>query len=455
MKTLSELGVPFNKAVKWSKEHICAECGGALFVEAGSYYGKSEYIIRCHKNKDHTEFGKLYKEPTEEEERINTIRSLTKLGNDIGHEKTRALENIHKGAVVTEDYARKIADILWKGAPETDKVAAILYCAQYNLDPLNNELNLIPFKNKNGGVDYARVRGIKGDRRIAKNAGDYSYIDDSPRIMTPEEEHRINGEVDPKNIWAICKTKNMITGAISVGYGCWPRNVDPYGMDKGNTKANMARVRAERQCLDRMCPGKLPPIDARTLVMDDDYIPKVNNETGEIIDGEAREVESPKAQALATPAPQPAGAVNDVPLICPDHNIELRPNKWGGYSHILPGETNTRGKQAYCTWAKESIPELMAAIAKKAASEAEKQAIDPVAGKDMEKTTEATPAPQDAKTQGQHKMITDAQQMLEMAEARWGLTGPDVLQILGVSKWSEVKDLQLAWEKIIKNQEPN
>lgn len=189
--------------------------------------------------------------------------------------------------------------------------------------------------------------------------------------------------------------------------------------------------------------------------MDDDYIPKVNNETGEIIDGEAREVESPKAQALATPAPQPAGAVNDVPLICPDHNIELRPNKWGGYSHILPGETNTRGKQAYCTWAKESIPELMAAIAKKAASEAEKQAIDPVAGKDMEKTTEATPAPQDAKTQGQHKMITDAQQMLEMAEARWGLTGPDVLQILGVSKWSEVKDLQLAWEKIIKNQEPN
>jgi hypothetical protein len=51
-------------------------------------------------------------------------------------------------------------------------------------------------------------------------------------------------------------------------------------------------------------------------------------------------------------------------------------------------------------------------------------------------------------------MITDAQDLIEKASAQFGLSGPDLMQILKISKWSEVKDLQAAWDAIVANQEP-
>lgn len=443
MKTLSELGLKDDKALrKYCTDNICTECGGSLHVENGSYYGTHDFIIRCIRNKDHSEFGRPLKTETGDESRINILQRRTELENQ--GIKTNALSTIHRGAVVTEEYAAKIADILWKGAPDIDKRAAILYCATYNLDPLNNELNLIPFKNKNGGFDYVRVRGIKGDRRIAKNAGDYSYIDDSPRIMTPDEEKRINGEVDKKNMWAVCKTKNMTTGAVSVGYGCWPRNTEPYGEDKGNTKANMARLRAERQCLDRQCPGKLPPVDAKTLVIDDEYMPAVDKATGEIVEGQAREIESPKEPAPAQT--QTPGAENDQNPVCPIHKAQLFPNKWGGFSHAITGEKNTKGKQAYCTW---KTDELQAALEKQAAEARQKpETSEPI--KDTQPGGKATPA-RPAQQMGGDKWTFE--DMVLTANSKYGLGRKDIETILCTKDLEEIKDFKLAYEKIVANQE--
>ncbi len=35
-------------------------------------------------------------------------------------------------------------------------------------------------------------------------------------------------------------------------------------------------------------------------------------------------------------------------VICPKHVVEMRKNKWGGYSHMIDGEKTPEGKQAWC-----------------------------------------------------------------------------------------------------------
>ena len=111
-----------------------------------------------------------------------------------------------------------------------------------------------------------------------------SYVD-GPRVMTDEEQKIIFNEVDYDHVWAICKGKDS-QGNQFVGYVNWPRNKEPYGTDKGNCKANMAFIRAERQMLDRACPGALPA-DVETV--DEAYVPN-----GRGIEVEPEQIEAPE-----------------------------------------------------------------------------------------------------------------------------------------------------------------
>lgn len=202
---------------------------------------------------------------------------------------------------MTQKEAMYLLKTVWPKAPDVEIIKAAIICQQYNLNPLMKQIFILKFKNKEGGYDYAIVRGIKSDRIIAQRAaGRYSYAD-GPRVMTEAEQAEIFGEADSSKLWAITKIKDR-DGNIYPGYGFWPKSINVYGADKGNTPLNMAFIRSERNALDKMAPGALPDID----VIDDAYI-EVTDVTAAIEEGKAEFQESAQAEADELWPPQDTG----------------------------------------------------------------------------------------------------------------------------------------------------
>lgn len=189
----------------------------------------------------------------------------------VGKEKATTLMKYEGVVSLTKAEAKEILLTIWPEAPEIEVLKAAMICAQYGLNPLMKHVFLIPFKRRQKGMvvgeDYATVLGIKATRLIAHRCGDFSYLDDTPRVMTEEEQKRIFGDVDNFKLWAITKLKDS-KGNEAPGYGCWPKGEDPYGTDKGNTKANMAMIRSERNALDRLFAGEMPQ---GVEVIDEEY----------------------------------------------------------------------------------------------------------------------------------------------------------------------------------------
>ncbi len=186
---------------------------------------------------------------------------------------------------LTRPQATEIIDTIWPDAPMPDKVAAAILCSSYGLNPLANHVFLVPFKDKTGKRTWARVWGIKAKRLLASRKGGYSYLDMTPRLMTETEQIKAWGEVDTANLCYITWLKDMVTGAEVYGYGKWLKNAEPYGTDKGNTKANMASIRSESQGLDRLRPAEMP---GGWTAADETYIeaPKAKHTWPEVPDGE-------------------------------------------------------------------------------------------------------------------------------------------------------------------------
>lgn len=174
---------------------------------------------------------------------------------------------------LTYEQASAILATIWKNAPEIERYKAAMLCADFGLHPLMNHVYLIKFnkyeKGKKVGEDWVTVLGIGATREIYARHGKYSYFDDTPRIMSDDEQKRLLGEVDAKNIVAITRLRNA-DGMEAQGYGKWPREQEPYGTDKGNSKQNMAMIRSERAAFKRLCPTvSLPQVE----VIDEQFAP--------------------------------------------------------------------------------------------------------------------------------------------------------------------------------------
>ncbi len=204
------------------------------------------------------------------------------MDNQIGQENTNKLMKYQGRITLTEPEVKDIIATIWpravKEAPDVVK-RAILICLQYRLNPLMKQLHLLPFKDKEESkkqrrdvYSWAIARGIQADRLLARRQGPFSYIDNTPRKMTDEEQKQIFGKVDKDSFHAIVKLRDPSTGAESTGYGAWSHNSDVYGKEKGNTMENMAFIHAERQALDRLHPGDMPEdvmvVDERFLNLD-------------------------------------------------------------------------------------------------------------------------------------------------------------------------------------------
>lgn len=239
--------------------HRCNECGGQLLLAWGGYYGIDGYVLRCGSNPEHSTIAPKSRTAVKAEETYQeSIRRQMAMEEEYGVAKTRALAKYEGVTSLTKPEAKEILMAVFPDAPDPEITRAMILCAGYGLNPLMKHVFLIPFNKGKENETWATVLGIKAKRLLASRKASYSYVDNTPRVMTAEEQKQIFGEVYTDKIMVITKVRDPATGGEAPGYGAWPKNQAPYGMDKGNSQFNMAAIRSESQALDRLRPGEMP-----------------------------------------------------------------------------------------------------------------------------------------------------------------------------------------------------
>lgn len=250
---------------KLRKRNVCKECNARLDVFMD--FNKHLAFLAC-SDWPRTHHEGIMREASEYEKKgIDALNIPTRreiMEKDYGTAKTKALTKYMGVVSLTKPQAREILTAVFPEAPDQEIARAVLLCASYGLNPLMKHVFLVKFNRWNKehtkiiGVDWATIMGIKAKRLLSSRRGPYSYVDNTPRQMTEEEQVTVFGEVEADKLWVITKGKDPQTGAEAVGYGFWPKNEKPYGAEKGNTKFNMAAIRSESQMLDRLRPGEMP-----------------------------------------------------------------------------------------------------------------------------------------------------------------------------------------------------
>jgi len=302
-------------------EYRCNECGGILTLAWGGAWKINGYVIRC-SNSDHSTIApKRNAVKSGKFDYREYLMREVEMEEKIGKEGMQALATIPRQGQLTQSQAMHILQLVYPKAPQDEIIRCAILCKDFGLHPLMREVYLIPFKDKSGKENYATVLGINATRKLIR--GSYSYTDDTPRLMTEPEQKRVFGEVDTENIVAITKLRTK-DGLEAPGYGKWPKNKEPYGTDKGNTKVNMAFIRSERNAFGRLSPDALP---LNVDIIDEAYanipdIGKVNLGTGEIIEGEVKEIEAEKPKTKKGKAKEEPLAESSDPLVEPVSEVE-------------------------------------------------------------------------------------------------------------------------------------
>ena len=263
---------------KVRRNSVCIECGRQL----SAYLGNDKRVYLACSGQVHEGITREYKPPVDDYQ--SKVRREIEMEQKLGHEASRELATIPKQGQLTQPQAMTILKLQYPEATENEIVKTAIFCRDFGLHPLANEVYLIPFKGKN-----VMVVGISASRKIAHaRKGQFSFLDDTPRAATEEEivkQYGKDSDEAKDNIISITKLKGE-GGNLAIGFGLWPKKDNPYGMDKGNTKRNMTNIRSERQGMDRL-PGKPMP---RYEVVDEQYIETpsglVDTATGEITEPE-------------------------------------------------------------------------------------------------------------------------------------------------------------------------
>jgi len=306
--------VSYDEGKELVATHICGVCGSPLTLPWGGSYNINSYVIRCAKDKDHEGFvkPKSYYRAWKDGEAVPLViaahfekQRRKQLENQVGTEATTALEQYVGTTALTQKQATVILQTIWPDAPGNEVLKAAILCHQYQLNPLMKHVFLLPFNNRAGGKNWAMVLGIGATRLIASRRRPYSY-DDGPRVMSEEEQRLTFGHVDSKNICAITILDDG-EGHRAPGYGRWPRDSEPYGTEKGNTKENMAFIRSERNAFNRLLPGEMPQ---GIEVMEEQYV-----------DGASYRTVAPGGELPVGETNQAEESVHPWLISCPEHGI--------------------------------------------------------------------------------------------------------------------------------------
>ena len=324
---LFEHEVDFDTMRRLARECVCLECGCLVQVAWGGFIDYDGYILRCGNDVDHRGVKRLHSPGPYDIPGFNLF-NLTKgrkkmVSERFGEEASTKLAKYHGVTSLTKPQVTEILKTIWKDAPETEMQRAVILCVNYGLNPLMNHVFLIPFKGKDG-TTWATIMGIKAKRLLASRKKPFSYIDDTPRVMTEKEQTKIFGAPEPTKLWVITKLCDGVGNEV-VGYGFCPKDTQPYGTDKGNTQFNMAAIRSESQALDRLAPGEMPvgveampeEVAAAMSGGEDKLTEAVSKEkikTGDAgtVEGKFREVTEPPAPAPDPPAPAASNTLEDL-----------------------------------------------------------------------------------------------------------------------------------------------
>lgn len=310
------------------KSNVCSICRGVLDVFLDMDNAKAFLACRDWHRTHHD--GGIEREASEYEkkgmEALNIATRREIMEKDYGKETGTKLMRYSGVVSLTKDEATEILQTVWPKAPQVEVYKAAMLCKEYGLNPLMKHVFLVPFNEGKQSETWVAMLGIKATRLIASRQGAYSYVDDSPRVMSEAEQLKIFGEVDSGFIRAITVLRSM-SGTEARGYGNWPKDQVPYGSDKGNTKYNMAFIRSERNALDRLFPGAMP---AGVQVVDESYI------EGEVLEGVP--LDEPEPEDVAESGdPSEAG------------QYEPEEEEGGGgetISAITKGEENKKNREA-------------------------------------------------------------------------------------------------------------
>jgi len=294
---MSTVGFPLVEMQRMERDgYVCAICRSRITVAWGGTYKISQYILKCTKNIEHSGVVRPYVPTAYEIIERREIQAMSQNNTSVV---------VHRMTALSQVRANQIIESLWKDAPPVEKLKAAMICVDYGLNPLQKHLFLIPYEHKENGrvvsTDWSIVYGIKAKRVIAYRHGYFAYADNTPRLMTEEEEKRIYGEPDPK----YCRAITILVdekGNKFPGYGQWTKTKtyegkestnNPKGTDKGNTISNMALIRSESNALEKFAPGEMPPpgdtIDADFEELPDQSGLKVDALTGEIKETETKQ----------------------------------------------------------------------------------------------------------------------------------------------------------------------
>lgn len=301
---LTETTMSHQDMIKHTQDHVCAKCQGALVVAWGGYYDIDSYVLKCGRDPTHQGIEKPHKLEAHDIPGFNLFNRRRDKNMSTQMAK-------YQGAVaLTKEDATEILKTIWPNAPQLEVWKAATICQQYGLNPLMKHLFLVCFNEGKQNESWVPILGIKATRLMARRKIRFSYLDDTPRVMTKEEQEHIFGAYEPEKLWVITKLRDGLGNEAS-GYGWYAKNATPYGSDKGNTVFNMASYRSERQAIDRLCPDTLPP---DIEIMDDAFIDTpsglVDTETGEIVT--EAEVVSVTEVTKEKEEPEKASAVDSV-----------------------------------------------------------------------------------------------------------------------------------------------
>lgn len=329
---------------------------------------------------------------------------------EYGKEMTTALDKYIGVVSLTKPQAKEILQAVYPEAPGDEIARAVLLCASYGLNPLMKHVFLIPFNKGKSNETWATVIGIKAKRLLASRRGNYSYVDNTPRVMTEAEQKGIFGEVYGDKVMVITKVKDPATGAEAPGYGAWPKNTEPYGTEKGNSKFNMAAIRSESQALDRLRPGEMPV-----------GVEVVSEEVAEAaIEAEYREVKEEAAKIKEGLDYQ----AEHMEHRCEEHNCKYEPMT-GRYGPFY-GHKKADGK--LCVEGK-----------KKDAKAKPQASIEPSEVPTLEPKSEPEPEePQQLKRDPES--IRTLNELYKACNEGWGMQPAQVVSELGVSSQSDIAD---------------
>jgi hypothetical protein len=303
----------------------CLECGARLSVAWGGTFGYNSFLLRCGMDIKHKGVKRDFELTPANIPGFNLYdagaKRRKKLEKQIGTDRALAIRKYQGVISLNRDQATEILEAIWPDAPPEEKLRAALLCKSYQLNPLMKHIFLVPFNKGKQNESWATVMGINATRLLAARSGTFSYVDDTPRMMTDEEQIRRFGQAYPERFYVIVKVRDPKTGAEAPGYGWYPKerekmvwddqakrkvvlkkdgkNVkeanDPYGSDMGNTIFNMAAIRAERQALSRLRPGEMP---TDVEVMEESLAERASVEGMDVVEVEGRVIDETTGEII-------------------------------------------------------------------------------------------------------------------------------------------------------------